>query len=196
MSPMRAYPTPLAATLADAIPRLVSSRLVLRAPRLDDFETYADFLASPEARFMGGPHDRDSAWCYFASDSAHWLTHGFGALMIERDGRLAGQVAITVSPRFPEPELGWMLFAGFTGQGLATEAAYLLRDWAYEQAGFTTLVSYVDPKNAASAAVARRLGALPDPDAPRPAGETEDETVVYRHPSPEALADGGMEAYA
>lgn len=195
MKPMLAYPTALAEKLAGEIPRLVSARLVLRAPRLADFDSYSAFLASDDARYMGGPHNRDSAWCYFASDTAHWLTHGFGALMIEREGRLAGQVAITVSPRFPEPELGWMLFPGFTGQGYATEAAFLLRDWAYAEAGLATLVSYVDPHNTASAAVARRLGAAPDPEAPLPLGETGDETVVYRHPAPEALADGGMEAY-
>jgi RimJ/RimL family protein N-acetyltransferase len=45
----------------------------------------------------------------------------------------------------------------------------------------TTLVSYMDPENHASAAVARRLGAVPDPDAPRQPGPENEADLVFRH---------------
>ena len=70
-----------------------------------------------------------------------------------------------------------MLYDGFEGQGYATEAATAMRDWAFETLGIKTLVSYVDPDNAASAAVAMRLGANRDDKAVRPAPAV----VVYRH---------------
>jgi len=60
---------------------------------------------------------------------------------------------------------------GHEGRGYATEAALALRDWAF------SLVSYIAPGNAASVAVAERLGARLDPAAPR----TVPADLVYRH---------------
>jgi RimJ/RimL family protein N-acetyltransferase len=78
---------------------------------------------------------------------------------------------------FPEKELGWLLYEGFEGKGYATEAARAMRDWAFGPGGLASLVSYFDPENARSMAVAQRLGAVLDPDAPvQDAGD-----VVYRH---------------
>ncbi len=96
------------------------------------------------------------------------------------DGVCVGQVGINHGPLFPEKELGWMLYDGFEGQGYATEAAIALRDWAFATLELESLVSYFDPANAASMAVAKRLGAVPDPDAPR----QDPEDVVYRHYRP------------
>lgn len=176
------------------IPTIETQRLTLRAPKLEDFEQYAAFLSSDRAQYMHGPMSRKEAWRWFTNDTAHWPLMGFGGLMIEENGTLAGQVAITRGPTFPEPELGWFLLDGFTGRGIAAEAGFALRNWAYETAGLKTLVSYIHPENAASIALAKRLGAELDENAPRPEGETLEETLVYRHPAPDA--DGGMEAYA
>ncbi|WP_417248443.1 GNAT family N-acetyltransferase [Celeribacter sp.] len=177
-------------------PTITTPRLTLRAPRLEDFETYADFCASARSVYMDGPHDREKAWAWFCNDTAHWALFGYGGLMIEVDGALAGQVAVTKGIGFPETELGWFLFDGFEGQGYAAEAAFALRDWVYENTDLDTLVSYVSPQNTASAALAERLGATRDVDAARPAGETADDCIVFRHPSPAELRAGGMEAYA
>lgn len=134
---------------------------------------------------MDGPHDRDKAWTWFCNDTAHWALFGYGGLMIETDdGQLAGQVAITKGIAFPEPELGWFLFDGFEGRGIATRAATALRDWTFANADLPALVSYIAPQNAASIALAERLGATLDPNAPRPGDETPDDCLVYRHPIP------------
>lgn len=166
------------------IPTLATERLTLRPMRFEDFEPYADFLASSRARWMKGPHDRQTAWAWFSSDIAHWPLFGYGALMIEVEGASAGQVAITHGITFPEHELGWFLFEGYEGHGYATEAAAALRAYGYGECGLRTLVSYCAAENTGSVAVATRLGAVHDPDAPRPEG---DNCRVYRHPAPEAL---------
>ena len=152
------------------IPTLRTERLTLRAPLLDDFEDYAAMLTSPRARFLHDGLTRDIAWGWFSSDVAHWHLFGFGALTIEAEGRAVGQVAVTKGIAFPEPELGWLLYEGAEGQGFATEAAAAMRDYARDEIGVPTLVSYIDPDNTASEGVARRLGAVPDPaaDAPKP----------------------------
>lgn len=171
-------------------PVLDTPRLRLRAMRPADWPAYAALMASPRARHMGGPFDDRSAWGLFCHDAAGWALFGAGALMADRrdTGATVGQVGINQGPLFPEPELGWLLFDGHEGQGYATEAARALRDWAFDDGNLSTLVSYCAPDNRASHGVARRLGATPDGDAPRPPGPGSEADLVFRHPRPESPA--------
>lgn len=162
-------------------PTLRTSRLTLRVMEADDWPAFRDFMAGPRARYMGGPFDRDTAWGMFASDAAHWNFYGHGGLMIEAAGETVGQVAVLKPPSFPDVELGWFLYDGQESRGYATEAAAELRDWYYaEHPAPARLVSYVDPKNTASARVARRLGAELTPGLPAP--HTEDDVYLYAPP--------------
>lgn len=166
------------------IPTLETPRLLLRPLRETDFPAYRDFLAGPRSRYMGGPYEGWTAWGMFCHEIACWDLFGHGGLLVERrkDRAELGVVEINAGPLFPEPELGWMLYEGFEGQGYATEAAAALRDWGLKVAGLDSLVSYFDPANARSIAVARRLGAVPDPQAPR----QDPEDLVFRyHPAGE-----------
>lgn len=161
------------------IPTLHTARLRLRPQRLEDFNTYASFLASPRARGMGGPFGEVAAWGQFCHDLASWPLFGHGALMIERrdSGACIGQVGINHGPLFPEKELGWLLYDGHEGQGFASEAAAALRDWAFTSLQLPTLVSYMAPDNLASQAVARRLGGVLDADAVR----NDPDDLVFRY---------------
>ena len=144
----------------------------------DDFPAYRDFVTSPRALFMGGPHDAAKAWDWFCNDVAQWTLLGLGGLTITLNGRPIGQVAVCHGPIFPEPELGWFLFdAADEGRGYATEAATAMRDWAYDTRGLPTIVSYIDPANRASQRLAERLGATLDLAAATPAGMA---TLTYR----------------
>ncbi|KFL31847.1 acetyltransferase [Devosia riboflavina] len=161
------------------IPTLETLRLILRAPRMDDFPAYAALMASPRAVYMGGPFDQRGAWGMFCHDVALWSLYGHGALMIDikETGTCVGQVGINHGPLFPEKELGWLLYDGFEGHGYATEAAEALRDWAFSNLNLPTLVSYFDPENHRSMAVSARLGGVRDESAP-----VQDEgDVVYRY---------------
>jgi len=166
-------------------PRIETGRLALRPQVMSDFPAFADFFASERACFVGGPLDARKSWAAFAADTGHWDLRGFGAWSVERkaDGALMGQVALSHPPHFPEAELGWVLYEGFEGQGAASEAAGAALSFAFRTLGWTTAVSYVDPENHRSAAVAERLGARLDPAAkPLDPGD-----LVYRHPAPEAM---------
>jgi RimJ/RimL family protein N-acetyltransferase len=164
------------------IPTLRTERLVLRPPRFEDFAAYRDLMASPRSVGMGGPLDTRGAWGLFSHDVACWELFGHGALMIEiaGSGECAGQVGINHGPLFPEKELGWLLYEGFEGRGYATEAAAAMRDWAFATLRLETLVSYCDPANLGSIAVAERLGAVRDETAVR----QDPEDVVFRHVQP------------
>jgi RimJ/RimL family protein N-acetyltransferase len=165
--------------LIAVIPTLETQRLRLRAPVLDDFPPYANLMLSQRSAFLGGPFNKAAAWGLFCHDVALWHLTGHGALMIDLkdSGLCIGQVGINHGPLFPEKELGWLLFDGHESHGYATEAAFALRAWAFGTLGLPTLVSYIDPKNTASIAVAERLGAVLDHEAPR----QDPEDLVFRH---------------
>ena len=164
---------------AAAIPRLATARLILRAPVAADFPAYAAALASPRARGMGGPHGARAAWGLFCHEVAGWALFGHGALMLDlrATGECVGGVGLSAGPLYPEAELGWLVYEAHEGRGYATEAAAALRDWAASALGLERLVSYVDPANLRSVAVAERLGAVLDPRAPK----QDPGDLVYRH---------------
>jgi RimJ/RimL family protein N-acetyltransferase len=144
-----------------------------------DFPAYRAMLTSPRSAHMGGPYDLRGAWGMFCHDVACWSLHGHGGLMIDlvATGECVGQVGINAGPLFPEQELGWLLYEGFEGRGYVTEAAAAMRDWAFAQQATGSLVSYIDPTNFRSIAVAERLGAVRDPAAAvQDAGD-----LVFRH---------------
>ncbi|MEL6679420.1 MAG: GNAT family N-acetyltransferase [Pseudomonadota bacterium] len=166
-------------------PVIETERLILRQHKVEDLEPYTAFMASDRARGVGGPYGPFQAWTWFASDIAQWVLYGHGALAIEerKTGAFAGQVSLNHLPHYPENEIGWVAFDGFTGKGYVTEAARAMRDFAYGTLGWSTVVSYIDRDNLASIAVAARLGATRDHDAQAPGPDD----LVYRHPAPEAL---------
>ena len=160
------------------IPTLRTKRLTLRPYQRGDFPTYAAFLASDRATFMGGPYNESQAWSWFSNDTVFWQFHNFGTLAIEVDGTLAGFAGLIHPPSFPEPECGWGIYDDHTGKGYATEAGRAMLDYAFDVAGLPTVVSYIDKNNAASQKVASNLGGAPDPEAASPFGNDD---VVYRH---------------
>jgi RimJ/RimL family protein N-acetyltransferase len=51
-----------------------------------------------------------------------------------------------------------MIDKRFWGQGLGTEAARGIRDYAFEQLGLTRLICLIDEDNQASTRVAKKIG--------------------------------------
>jgi RimJ/RimL family protein N-acetyltransferase len=143
------------------IPTFESSRLLLRPFQNEDFEPMAQFFASELSRPYGGPCSRDEAWRKFAVYSGHWVLRGYGpwALEDKGSGQFVGLCGLWFPEGFPEPEISWALIPGQHGKGYATEAARRALQAAYEHFGWQTAVSVIATDNAASHAVAQRLGA-------------------------------------
>ena len=162
-------------------PVLSTARLTLGPLTADDWPPYWHLMSSPRARYMGGPLPMNEAWGWFCSDVAGWQLGGAGAIAIRRGATTVGLLSLNDLPFFPEPELGWALFDGEDGRGYASEAAEAALAWLQAEHRPGSLVSYVDRENAASIALAARLGAMDDPNASRPHGESVVGTAVYRH---------------
>lgn len=175
-----------AKALQSELPELTTARLRLRAPRIEDFEVYAEIATGPEGRFITEDPSRESAWYDFAQVTAAWLLRGHGVWTVEpKDGgEVLGFVLLGFEPGDHEPELGYLFRENARGQGYATEAADIARVHAFLSLGLPTLVSTVDHENVASCRLAERLGATRDPAAEAAHGHV---IRVYRYPS-EVLA--------
>ena len=174
------------AAMEAAIPTLRTERLVLRAPRPEDFEPYAAFAASPRSAGVGGPFGRAAAWSNWLRHWGHVAMRGYGRFAIARDDRAPaiGMCGPFFPEDWPEPEIAWTLWEG-EGEGLAFEAAAESRRFAYEVLGWETAISLVMADNARSSALARRLGCVRDGTF---AHEVHGPMPVWRHPSAEELA--------
>lgn len=174
-------------TLAQT-PLIETDRLVLRAPKRGDYEPCAAFLTSDRARFVGGPLDRNLAWRAMCHLTGHWVHRGFGMFIFHAKGDPTplGMTGPWFPEGWPEHELGWSVWnAAAEGKGLAFEAANAARDYAWSVLGWTSAVSYIDPANDRSIALARRMGATLDESATSPG---DGDALVFRHPAPEARA--------
>jgi RimJ/RimL family protein N-acetyltransferase len=173
-------------TAVTGIPTLETERLVLRAPEEADVAPMAAFYASDAARFVGGPLQHFQTWRYLAEVIGHWQLRGFGRWIVSRKGEpdAIGLVGLHFPPDWPEPEVGWMIWNGL-GQGFAGEAGRAARRFAYDRLGLTTLISSIEPGNAASVRVAEGMGAVRESEGfTHP---TIGPLQVYRHPAPEQL---------
>jgi RimJ/RimL family protein N-acetyltransferase len=153
-----------AATLSGMLPEIETARLRLRAPRLDDFDAWAEILTGPAAPHLGGPFSRDDSFVEFLASCGSWLLRGHGPWTVEpkRGGEVFGFVLIGFEPGDAEPELGYLFRPSAEGRGYASEAVQAARAHAFTALGLTRVVSYVAPENAPSARLARRVGAVHD----------------------------------
>lgn len=167
-----------AARFAALVPVIATPRLRLRAPRIGDFPIYARFLIDTDLD-DAAPEDREEAWLDFCQIVASWPLRGCGSWTAEdRDGRAVGAAVVNHEFGDPEVELGWAVARGAEGQGIATEAARAARAHLFGEMGLASVVSYIDPGNARSVAVAEGLGAARDPQAE---AALNDAILVYRH---------------
>ncbi|WP_246727871.1 GNAT family N-acetyltransferase [Chelativorans sp. Marseille-P2723] len=140
--------------------------MILRRWRNEDFPAYAAFAADRERmRYLGGPREEWEAWTAFAAMSGEWSLNGYGifAIAVKEGDQVAGYAGLWKPPYIDEPELAWGLYAGFEGNGFATEAARRVQIWAAHELRLPPLMSFVHPENLASQAVIKRLGGVPLP---------------------------------
>ncbi len=166
-------------------PVVDTTDLVLRGYREEDFEAFAAFSASERARFVGGPQDRWNSWRAFMAGIGHWTLRGYGMWMVEHraTARVAGRVGMIFNDGWDEPELGWHIYDGFEGKGYAYQATHAARAYCAQFFGLDQLISYIDPENTRSVALARRLGAVFERDGWLLGAPCQ----VWRHPSQEGM---------
>jgi RimJ/RimL family protein N-acetyltransferase len=174
-----------------SIPTLETERLILRAWRQSDAAPFIEMSADEELmRYVGGAMDPTAGWRRMAAYAGSFLLKGYGTFALEdkASGELVGYSGVFDPVGWPEREINWGLRSPYLGRGYVTEAATRVRDHVYDDLGFTTIASCIDQENAASIAVAKRLGATLDRVVigfrGRPVG-------VWRHVAPDARRAAG-----
>ncbi len=166
-------------------PTLYTDRLILRAPQASDVAPWTAFFMSERSEYVRGSEQTEAlAWRAFGHAAGMWMLRGYGSFVFAHKDAPdlgLGMTGPWYPADWPEPELGWTVWASSTeGTGLAYEAASEARRYAYDVLGWTTPVSYIARDNARSIKLAERLGAVLDETAPMPVVNTD--CVVYRHP--------------
>jgi len=150
-----------------------TERLILRPPVRDDFDAYAANMADDQAaRFIGGQQSRPVAWRGFLSLSGAWNIQGFSMFSVieKATGQWIGRLGPWYPEGWPGTEVGWALVRGAWGKGYAYEGAAAAIDWAFRHLGWQEVIHSINADNAASIALAKRLGSsmlrhsnLPEP---------------------------------
>lgn len=141
--------------------KLETPRLLLRPPRLEDFDAWARFLDDEvAAKFIGGRQPRATAWRTFMGMCGCW--HMTGIAMFSVIEKSTGQWVGRLGPWYPEgwpaPEIGWGISREHWGKGYASEGAAAAMDYAFDVLGWQDVIHCVHENNVASQGVARKLG--------------------------------------
>ena len=143
-----------------------SETLLFRPYHDEDFDFLASLLSDPEmVRFIGNGQTRDRNG---AKKFLDWIysTYEFGSdlglmVLVKKDDNVpighAGLVPQTIDG-IEEIEIGYWIARDFWGQGYATEAALALRDHGIHQLGKRRFIALIQPGNAASRRVAKKIG--------------------------------------
>jgi RimJ/RimL family protein N-acetyltransferase len=142
-----------------------TARLTLRHFHMLDAEPMFQVFGDPEVmRFGDGVQTREwvQHWLNTCLERYH-LTWGFGpyAVAENQSQNVIGYCGLFFFPDIngrPEVEIGYRLAQAAWRQGYATEAASAVRDFAFFTLGMKRLVALIDPSNAASIRVAKKIG--------------------------------------
>ena len=141
--------------------QILTPRLQLRVPRIDDLDPWAAMMADEEtARFIGGVMPRAVTWRTMMAMIGAWHATGISMFsIIEREtGSWVGRLGPWMPEGWPGPEVGWAIVRDRWGRGYATEGSAAAIDWAFDHLGWDRVIHSISPDNASSQAVACRLG--------------------------------------
>ena len=125
-------------------------RLLLRPPRMEDFDGWAVMMADPEgSRFISGPQPRSVAWHSFMAVAGCWALQGFCLFSVieKSSGRWIGRLGPLMPEGWPGPEVGWALVRDVWHQGYATEGVTAAINWVFDHLGWTEVIHVIAPES-------------------------------------------------
>ncbi|HEY9293350.1 MAG TPA: GNAT family N-acetyltransferase [Microlunatus sp.] len=150
--------------LADVAWPVCTDRLTIRPATIDDADAIWSYRRLPEVGrwIASAPADRQE----FVDDFA---TRVGGFWVIERDGRLIGDLKLTIADGWAqreaaeeakdrEAEVGWVLHPNETGNGYATEALRAVIKIGFSELGLRRIVANCFAANDASWRLMERVG--------------------------------------
>ena len=142
---------------------LHTQRLQLRRFHINDAEAMISIFGDAEVMKYGNgilSQDQVERWIENAIISYKEFGYGPFAVELRANKKLIGYCGLFHFPDVdgqPETEIGYRLAKSFWGKGYATEAAFAVRDHAFNTLDIKRLVALIDPSNMASIRVAAKL---------------------------------------
>lgn len=138
-------------------------RLIIRKFLETDLDNLASLFGNPEVmKFMGDDvFSREQSEEELVKYLRQYEERGWGlwAAVTRGTDDFVGRCGLMKweLPTLQGIEVSYALLPEFWGKGLATEAASAVRDYAFDSLGIDKLISLVDPGNAGSTNVARKV---------------------------------------
>ena len=144
-------------------------RLLLRYFTWNDLNDMATIYADPIGMaFRGSPRTFEETQQVFKWIFDNYSKDGFEmwAIIHKADQKLIGCCGLIpqVVDGQQETEMGYVLAKEYWGQGLATEAAFAVRNYGFEKLGCDRIIALINPKNLASQNVAQKIGLIYEKD--------------------------------
>lgn len=143
---------------------LETPRLWLCPMKLDDVEPLLAIFADPRvmAAFDAAPFDRVQMLRWVQRNLDHQASHGYGlfSVILKRNRLLIGDCGLELVEvdGHTVAELGYDFRSDYWCQGYATEAAIMVRDYAFGQLLLPRLASIIRVGNIPSRRVAEKIG--------------------------------------
>ncbi|AQS40907.1 MAG: Acetyltransferase GNAT family [Candidatus Tokpelaia hoelldobleri] len=149
-------------------PVLVTERLVLRIPHVEDIDTIAELANNPRVSAMLSsilhPYTYEDAADFVAKAAAGELGYCTYAVTLAETGAFIGCCSIHERKAGEGVEIGYWLGEPFWGQGYATEAISALIDTAFRTTDIDVLYAACFTTNAVSRHVLEKAGFNPHCD--------------------------------
>lgn len=141
-----------------------TSRLIIRQFQADDLDDLAAIFADPEVMHFSATGIKTYAQtqAFLERMLCQYQQKGFGlyALLEKSTQRIIGYCGLlswSIDGK-REIEIGYRLASTHWGQGLGTEAAQAISDYAWQQLGIEGLICLIEPDNQRSIRVAQKIG--------------------------------------
>jgi RimJ/RimL family protein N-acetyltransferase len=147
---------------------LESERMVFRRPVMEEVDAYYVLYSDKETR-QYFPDGTDGTLTYDETrEEVEWFLNGhprhpelgLWSTYLKATNEFIGRSGLlpwTLDGR-EEVEVAYLIDKRYWRQGLGTEAALAIRDYAFNQLGLSRLVCMIDPDNEASRKVAEHIG--------------------------------------
>jgi RimJ/RimL family protein N-acetyltransferase len=139
--------------------RLVTERLVLRPPTLDDLDAWHAIYLDAEEVWYGAPRSStDENRAKLERQLEHHREHGYGMCTVELEGETIGAAGLQQLEGGPEVEVGYRFLKPHWGRGYATESAQASIAYGFAEVGLDRIVAVALETNFASRRVLEKCG--------------------------------------
>ena len=145
------------------VPEIETARLRLRAFTPGDFDDLCSIYGDPDVArgfITRKPKLKEESLAMLTRDIERFDRRGVGVwgVVYKDNGKLIGRAALQYLDQTPEVEVSFILSKPYWRQGLATEAAKVLLQYGFEEAGLEQMVGVAHFDHVASHRVMEKAG--------------------------------------